>query len=134
MGLKIPYRIATGLAVFVLLLQGSGTAAKSTTPIFLTLNGDLWSVSESGELRQWTHWGYNDSPAMSPDGNHIAYRSLTQSTLDAVDHPSPETLGGVDSRDLPANIWVLNTQSGNALRVADQPSPDTWMDRSAPAW
>src|ERR1700694_4591475 len=42
-----------------------------------TFSGDLWEVSAPGQpAKQITHWGYNFSEVLSPDGQSVAYLSV----------------------------------------------------------
>lgn len=113
--------------------------ATSQAPLILNIQGDLWAwAGPSSQLQRRTNWGYNKAPILSPDGKQVAYRSAAQVAVDAV-----KQVGGYGGGDLPANIWVLDIATNNALRVADQPKdasfknpnrPDKYIVRSDPTW
>lgn len=103
----------------------------------LLIKGDLWTWS-GGKLQQRTTWGYNEAPILSPDGKTVAYKSTAQIAVDVLKRE-----GGIGGGELPANIWLLDVATNNALRVADQPPgasmmasnvPDKFLIRSAPTW
>jgi hypothetical protein len=108
-------------------------------PLILNIQGDLWAWAGPGaELQRRTNWGYNKAPILSPDGKQIAYKSTAQVAVDAI-----KRAGGYGGGDLPANIWVLDVATNNAVRVADQPKdasvmnpnrPDKYIVRSDPTW
>jgi dipeptidyl aminopeptidase/acylaminoacyl peptidase len=108
-------------------------------PLILNIQGDLWAWAGPGtKLQRRTNWGYNKAPVVSPDGKQIAYKSTAQVAVDAI-----RRVGGYGGGDLPANIWVLDVATNNAVRVADQPKdaslmnpnrPDKYIVRSDPAW
>jgi hypothetical protein len=87
-------------------------------------------------MQQRTNWGYNQAPILSPNGEQVAYKSTATLAVEAI-----KRVGGMGGGDLPANIWVLNVGSTNAVRVADQPpdasmltEPHKYIVRSNPAW
>jgi hypothetical protein len=100
-------------------------------------DGDLWKWDGSAVTRLTT-WGYNQRPVLAPDGWRVAYNSWAQITVTAIAQGWPAF--GV----IPSNIWVLDVNTGNAFRVADQPpnatfAPDTQtfgavVMRGTPAW
>jgi dipeptidyl aminopeptidase/acylaminoacyl peptidase len=108
-------------------------------PLILNIQGDLWAWAGPGtKLQRRTNWGYNKAPVVSPDGKQIAYKSTAQVAVDAI-----RRVGGYGGGDLPANIWVLDVATNNAVRVADQPKdaslmnlnrPDKYIVRSDPTW
>jgi hypothetical protein len=106
-------------------------------PLILNIRGDVWAWSGAG-LQQRTNWGYNKAPILSPSGNQIAYKATASIAVDAI-----KQSGGMGGGDLPANIWLLDVTTNNALRVVDQPAdasllvpnvPDKYVLRSDPTW
>ncbi len=112
-------------------------AQSSEAPLVLLIKGDLWTWS-GGKLQQRTTWGYNEAPILSPDGKTVAYKSTAQIAVDVLKRE-----GGIGGGELPANIWLLDVATNNALRAADQPpgasmmtgnTPDKFLIRSTPTW
>lgn len=104
--------------------------------LLLSIHGDIWAWA-GGKAQQRTNWGHNGTPFLSPGGSQITYKSLATLAVDAVQRVGPI------SGDLPANIWILDVPTNNAVRVVDQPSdalfmtpnvPDKYILRSDPAW
>jgi hypothetical protein len=133
------------LLIAFLLILGNGLAARAQTnsadaPLLLLRNGDFvaWSPLKAG-LEQRTNWGYNQAPIISPDGKWAAYKSYAQLAVDAI-----KRVGGVGGGDLPANIWLIDVITNDAMRIADQPAdasfmaenntPDKFVVRSFPVW
>src|SRR5437899_735992 len=136
--------IAVGLIPLLLsvgLWPTSALQQIGSDPLVVNFRGDLWSWNGTGRtLQQLTTWGYNEIPAISPDGQWIAYRSYARITVDWL-----HTIkGGSCDCDFPANIWLLNTLTGETSRVVDQPpgasysGPDDdsghYVLRSAAVW
>src|SRR5260221_14740280 len=71
---------------------------------------------------------------MAPDGNHVAYLSTSTAVVNAIKQ------GNAGSGFPPANIWILNVSTGDAVRVADQPAGETFESgkliyrKSNPSW
>jgi hypothetical protein len=129
-----------GLVILALFLfTSSGIAQAGGVVLILTLNGDLWSWNGT-KLERRTTWGYNDDPAIiAPDSIRIAYKSTATVVVNAI--KQGRFPGGAGQ--LPGNIWVLDTMTNNAKRVADQPTgasfatanvPDNYVIRSDPSW
>jgi hypothetical protein len=112
-------------------------AQRANPPLILNMRGDLWTWADA-RLQQRTNWGYNNKPVLAPNGNQIAYKSTAKVAVDAI-----KRSGGIGGGDLPANIWVLDIATNDALRVVDQPPdasllappmPDKYVVRSEPTW
>ncbi len=113
-------------------------AAQANSPLVFVMNGDLWKWSAGqAQPTQMTTWGYNFRPMMSPDGNRVAYKSWAQLSVNFLDN------GGAWAGDMPANIWVMDVETTDAVRVADQPAnasidntngPVNSIFRSDPVW
>jgi len=119
--------------------QGQNTQGQSGSPLVLLLRssvpGDFFTWSpQSKKFVQLTTWGYNYSPIMAPDGNHVAYLSTSTAAVTAIKQ------GNAGSGFPPANIWILNVSTGDAVRVADQPAGETFESgkliyrKSNPSW
>jgi Tol biopolymer transport system component len=112
-------------------------AQESNQPLMLNIRGDLWVwPGPNAKLQRRTNWGYNQAPILSPNGEQVAYKSTATLAVEAI-----KRVGGMGGGDLPANIWVLDVGSTNAVRVADQPldasmltEPHKYVVRSNPAW
>lgn len=76
------------------------------------VNGDIVTVKNGKEVKI-TNWGYNFSPALSPDKSKIAYLSETKESLE-----SQKVDKGYDIK-YSTNIWVINTDGGNPVKVTD---------------
>lgn len=127
------------LSLFVPLTPNTSSAQPPSSPIILWMDGDYYRyVPAADSLEQITTWGYNRRPVISPDNTRIAYSSTATVAVEAI-----ERVGGIGGGDLPSNIWVLEIDSGDAFRAADQPpdaslftegQPDKFTLRSEPAW
>lgn len=106
--------------------------------LVILLNGDLYLFDETtGVLQQLTQWGYNQTPARSPDGRRVAYASVAEIAIDAL-----RRFG--DTPNIPpTNIWLIDLQTRQAARIASQPpgasfgtaNPnEVFIRRSMPAW
>jgi hypothetical protein len=110
----------------------------SHTPLLIlitkggSINGDLWAWDGTGRpLRQLTNYGYNYNPVISPNGRYVAYDSIPKAD-------APWRCNGWP----PANIWVLDIASGDAVRAVDQPADtgsdpcggDSFIQRPKVAW
>lgn len=115
-------------------------SAQFSTPLVITINGDFWTWYGDASLPpiSITQWGYNEPGVISPDGGRIAYNSLAQIVVDALNRVGP--IGG---GALPSNIWIVDPISGSGSRVGEQPPdasfftegiPDRGIARSTPAW
>jgi dipeptidyl aminopeptidase/acylaminoacyl peptidase len=100
-------------------------------------NDDLWLWDGSGELRQLTTYQYNGAPVISPTNRQVAYLSTPTVYLEAL------RIGGARSGVPPANIWLMDIPSGDAIRIADQPKEaivdgqgilSVGIERSQPTW
>ncbi|PJF37147.1 MAG: hypothetical protein CUN49_01845 [Candidatus Thermofonsia Clade 1 bacterium] len=106
--------------------------------LVILMRGDLWAYDESsGTLRQLTRWGYNQTPVIAPDGQRVAYASIAEIAV-----PALQRFGQLPSA-LPTNIWLWSLASGQATRIAQQPvnarfgtgMPDeTYIRRGTPVW
>ncbi len=142
-----------GLTAFLLAITSPLHAQQAQAPLLMMiapervttdfnewLGGDLWSWSAAG-LKQQTDWQFNYSPVISPDGRHIAYRSLDRIFVEQHDlRQHPESVSGWETPSIfPVNIWLMNADTGEATRIADQKStfdPNLWINilRSDPTW
>jgi hypothetical protein len=115
-----------------------------TLPIILNLQvlgetggEDLYRWNEGDtELIRLSTWGFNSELALSPDGQQVAYHSYARVTVDAI-----RETGGFGGGKGPGNIWVMNTQTSDAYRIADQPADAAFLTdndkaiiRSKPFW
>ncbi len=118
-------------------------AAPANAPLILLIGpmagaGDLWAwTAPDKPLTQMTTWGYNEPPVISPDGSHVAYASYATFVVNDI-----KAHGG-RSGIPPANIWVLDIATNQAVRAADQPpdatfgengKPEKFILRPQPAW
>lgn len=107
---------------------------QTNAPLVFVMNGDLWkwSVGNSQPTRM-TEWGYNFRPVISPDETRVAYKSWAQLSVDYIN-----VQGFAWAGDMPGNIWVMDVNTGEAVRVADQPAGATLesgaIHRSDPTW
>ncbi len=137
-------RAAAFIVLALLLIAGNANQttvfAQAAGPaLVMNIRGDLWAWAGPGaKVQQRTNWGYNKNPVLSPDGKRVAYKSTAQVAVDAI-----RRSGGIGGGDLPANIWILDVATNNAIRVADQPAgasllapnvPDKYVVRSDPTW
>lgn len=111
---------------------------QSAPPLVFLMRGDLWAFSESDtQPRQLTEWGYNQPPAVSPDGRTVAYASVSEIAIDAL-----RRFGDTPNVP-PANIWLYDLMTNQSQRIASQPgnatfgsgnATETFVRRSSPAW
>jgi hypothetical protein len=132
------------LISFVLLLTfvWSSAMAQSDAPLILWVRGDLYAVSDlTASPVQLTQNGTISGPALSPDGNMVAYKAAAPVGLQALDRLQTE--GFIADFDLPGDIFMLNVSIQQTVLVAGQPSdaslfvegvPDNTVVRSTPAW
>lgn len=86
-------------------------------PSYYGYTGDLWVWSAAGHpLKQLTHYGYNYSPVISPDGKYVVYDSIPQ---EVVSQKCSIPLFGFTGP--PTNVWVLNITTDDGVRIAEQP-------------
>jgi hypothetical protein len=145
----------TAIFAFVLFLSGLALVVSlhttlyaqsdiPTLPIVLNLqlfgeNGgqDIYTWSEGhAELARLSTWGYNAELALSPDGRQIAYHSTATVAVEAI-----KVHGGFGGGKAPGNIWIMDTATGEADRIADQPADAAFLTdhdkaiiRSMPFW
>src|SRR5262249_22943900 len=62
-----------------------------------------------------TNWGYNQAPVLSPDGRMTAYKSTATLAVEKL-----KRSGGAAGGDLPSNIWLIDTATGDATPISDQ--------------
>ena len=113
-------------------------AGGGSSPLILHIGmgttGDLWSVSAPGVAPvQMTNWRYNYSPVLSPDGDYVAFLSTPTAVVNDI------AANGARSGVTPANVWIMHTFYGYAVRVADQPTGASYdkggfIMRPTPAW
>ena len=142
-GRRITFCVLSWLFL-TLLVPGPGQGAVAqaqpeNSPLLANVRGDIWAWPGAGAtLQQRTNWGYNKNPILSPDGRLIAYKSTATIAVDAL-----KRVGFIGGGDYPANIWVLDVTTNDAVRVADQPTgasfqmqtvPDKYIVRSDPEW
>ncbi len=140
-------RLLRGLLVPLFLLFSIGAAAQTeppNAPIFLWVRGDLWRIDPvdlTAAPEQITEGGTISAPVLSPDGAWIAYKAAAQVGIDALDRL--ETEGLIADFDLPSDLFVLNTVTGESRPLVGQPEspslfvegvPDRAVSRSAPVW
>jgi LysM repeat protein len=131
-----PNSLTVGQKLRVPKLPTAPTTNSYNPPIIISANGDLWSWEESGaSLKQLTMWGYNQQPVLAPGGKLVAYNSIASVAVDYL------KTGGGGAGMLPSNIWILETATNNAYRIADQPANATYgtgndnaIIRSTPSW
>ncbi|MCE7946540.1 MAG: hypothetical protein DYG88_03825 [Chloroflexi bacterium CFX4] len=126
------------LSALLMPLGAPSAHAQVDSELIILMRGDLWAYSEaSGTLRQLTRWGYNQLPIMSPDSQRVAYASIAEIAI-----PALQRFG--DTPNIPpANIWIWSLATGQAVRVAQQPTNasfgaglpnETFIRRSTPTW
>jgi hypothetical protein len=127
------------ILLIALCFNGITQAQNASLPLVLEVDGDIWTwKAGDAALTRLTEWGYNSDLAVSPDGTQVAYYSLAQIVVEAIERD-----GGFGGGKLPGNIWVMETTTGEAYRAADQPAgasfftpgvPDKAIVRSTPMW
>jgi len=108
------------------------------TPLVLIIHGDLFGFTAPDQpLKEYTDYGRNSSPVISPDGKSVAYRTVPKFVLDWEQLNSPRT------GPLPQDIWVIDLARGSSNTVAGQPDnagfasdsrAASYVMRPAPAW
>ena len=95
----------SGAPVILLLDSGKGTM------------GDIYKYDvATRSIKQLTTWGYNFPPVVSPNGQWLAYLSVSQSAVNAIQS------GTAMNAQVYANIWLFNPYTEDAVRIADQPA------------
>jgi hypothetical protein len=113
------------LWIILLLPLGSLNAQDepTTPPLIFNTAGDLWRYDvESGTAEKFTDWGYNNMPLLHEATGLVAYNSLAQVWVEAIER------GEGMSGSMASNIWVIDPLTQEAFRPADQP-----LDASIPA-
>lgn len=128
------YRLFGILAVlFIAVFVITDNQAQSINQELITFrNGDLWKFDiENNTATQFTEWGYNGGPILSPDGLKVAYLSTASEVVDSINRGDPPQFAGTP----PANIWVVDLATDSFTRIADQSgSGEVGYLRSIPAW
>lgn len=100
-------------------------------PIVINGYGDLWTIDPAtGEAENITNYGHNFLQVYNGATGLAAYTSTARAWLDT----------GIErSGPVPVNIWVIDTLTGDAFRVADQPEgasveDESFVYRSEPTW
>lgn len=127
------------ILLVALCMSGLVQAQNASLPLVLEIDGDIWTwKAGDAALRRLTEWRYNSDLVVSPDGTRVAYYSLAQMVVEAIERD-----GGFGGGKLPGNIWVMDTVTGEAYRTANQPDdasfmaagvPDKAVVRSTPMW
>lgn len=127
------------LALLLLAAGGIVQAQNRAGALVMLINGDFYAWNESDPAPQrLTTWGFNFRPALSPDGNFLAYMSWSPITVEAI-----RRTGGIGGGELPGDIKVFDLAAGQESTIAGQPAdasffiegtPDKAVMRSTPAW
>lgn len=115
------------LLIILGLLSMPGSAQIPGNKLFAYSNGDLWTWFTGGSPTQITEWGFNGGPILSPDARYITYLSLSTEGVAEI-----QSGQGFFNGTPPNNIWVMDTATQLAERVAQQDSYPTL--RGVPAW
>ena len=124
------------LLLLLLALAASGnhlsSGQTSNSDIYTYQHGDLWKYSlNTGTAMPLTQSGYNGGPVLSPDGRSIAY--LEAAPMFVADFNAGAA--GQTAGSPPADIWILDIDSQNLRKVADQTGASgAGYLRSIPAW
>ena len=124
------------LLLLLLALAATGNhmsnAQKSNSDIYTYQNGDLWKYSlNTGTAMPLTQSGYNGGPVLSPDGRLIAFLEAAPSFVSDFN----AGVAGQTAGSPPADIWILEIDSRNLRKVADQTGASSaGYLRSIPAW
>lgn len=79
--------------------------------------GDIYKYDvATRSIKQLTTWGYNFVPVVSPNGQWLAYLSVSQAAVNAMQS------GNTMNAQVYANIWLFNPYTEDAVRIADQPA------------
>lgn len=129
--------VAVGMALCTLRLPEAKIARAAAVSLYVELGdgtvGDIFAYSPTSGFKALSTYGYNTVPVLSPDGKYIAYGSYAKTYI-----TDPGRSGA------PAvNIWLMETATGDAKRIADQP-PDNrspgdarirpFLARTDPVW
>lgn len=133
------------LTALLILAAPAGIHAQTVPDgaIYLWALGDLYAADASGTTPPvaLTQDGTISEPVISPDGRWIAYRSAASAAIEALGRLQME--GFIADFDLPTDIFLLDTTTGQSQRFAAQPAdvrlfvegqPDNAIVRSSPAW
>ncbi|MBI5670992.1 MAG: PD40 domain-containing protein [Chloroflexi bacterium] len=133
------HRIGLLVLLCLLVIAGAARAQDQTSALIMLINGDFYAWREGDPAPQrLTTWGYNFRPALSPDGNFLAYMAWSPITVEAI-----RRSGGIAGGELPGDIRVFDLATGQEQVVAAQPegasffvegTPDKAVMRSAPVW
>lgn len=117
----------TGFMIAVLAFTLIPLSAQDSSDLYFVSEGDLWAWNQTmSSPERLTEWGYNGSPVLSPDGNHLAYLSVASEAVNQA--------GGIYTYGTPAmNIWLMNTANRDFTRIADQ-ADNYPLLRGIPAW
>jgi hypothetical protein len=126
----------------MLFLVPVGALAQDTAPLILWVRGDLYTVTDVNvPPTPLTQNGTISGPTLSPNGQRIAYKAAAAVGLEALSRI--ETSGFIADYDLPGDIYLLDTRTGQTVLVAGQPEdaalfvesvPDNAIVRSTPTW
>lgn len=129
-------------ALLALVCFASAAAQTDSRAIYLWVRGDLLRVDPAALVSQRvTDSGAISAPALAPDETRIAYRQASAIGLEALDRVTAQ--GEIADIDLPTDIVVYDTRTGDRVTIATQPDdaalfvegvPDRAVVRSAPAW
>jgi hypothetical protein len=130
-------RLLMLLILFAVIFAPSAAARvkADTSPLMFLINGDIytWKVGDANPIQQTT-WGHNHAPVISPSATMIAYKSTAKFVIGQA---------GGGPGDLPSTIWILDVNTFEGIRIADQPAnasmytagaPDNYILRSDPTW
>jgi hypothetical protein len=116
-------------AFFIALLSLLPASAQiPANKLFAYSNGDIWTWFTGGNPEQITTWGYNGGPIISPDERYIAYLSIATEAVEEINASQAYPFMGTP----PSNLWIMDTATLLAERVAVQDSYPTL--RGIPAW
>jgi hypothetical protein len=104
------------------------TAQIPANKLYAYSNGDIWTWFQGGEPEQVSTWGYNSGPILAPDERFIAYLSISTEAVAEIQGGDAYPFMGTP----PTNIWIMDTATQLAEKIADQESYPTL--RGIPAW
>jgi len=108
------------IVLMLIMLTLSATAAQTQENaqdlLIIESEGDYWSWSEDTGLFQLTYWGYNWGLDRSL-GRYLAYASTADFVVEAFQRKDYYPI-----EIIPTNIWLYDLQTGEAVRIASQPS------------
>ena len=105
-------------------LAEQSTESKPDDSISVKIEGGDVVVTNQGESKKVTDWGYNYSPTLSPDKSKIAYTSKTEETITnkkKLKTMIPES----------TNIWIINSDGTNPVKVTNH---SDWVYRDNLVW